>query len=47
MASGLKQPITQVRLTNVAIVRLKSKGHRFEIACFKNKIKGTYLTVST
>ena len=32
------QPVTQVRLTNVAIVRYKCKGKRFEIACYKNKV---------
>lgn len=34
----LKQPVTQVRLTNVAVVRLNKHGKRFEVACFKNKI---------
>lgn len=32
------QPVGQKRLTNVAVVRLKSHGSRFEIACFKNKV---------
>jgi ribosome maturation protein SDO1 len=36
--SSLKQPISQVRLTNVAIVRMKRRGKRFEIACYKNKV---------
>jgi ribosome maturation protein SDO1 len=36
--SGLKIPLGQKRLTNIAIVRLKSHGKRFEIACFKNKV---------
>eukprot|EP00467_Chlorarachnion_reptans_P025214 CAMPEP_0114520940 /NCGR_PEP_ID=MMETSP0109-20121206/19903_1 /TAXON_ID=29199 /ORGANISM="Chlorarachnion reptans, Strain CCCM449" /LENGTH=247 /DNA_ID=CAMNT_0001701977 /DNA_START=48 /DNA_END=791 /DNA_ORIENTATION=+ len=31
-------PVNQVRLTNVAVVRLKRKGKRFEIACYKNKV---------
>jgi len=35
---ALKQPVTQKRLTNIAIVRLKSHGKRFEIACYKNKV---------
>lgn len=35
---SLKQPISQVRLTNVAVVRLKRKGKRFELACYKNKV---------
>mmetsp|Transcript_1074 Transcript_1074/g.2946 ORF Transcript_1074/g.2946 Transcript_1074/m.2946 type:complete len:368 (+) Transcript_1074:64-1167(+) len=34
----LKQPVCQKRLTNVAIVRLKSHGKRFEIAAYKNKV---------
>ncbi|XP_055389085.1 uncharacterized protein LOC129618343 [Condylostylus longicornis] len=34
----LKQPINQVRLTNIAVMRLKKDGKRFEVACFKNKI---------
>ena len=29
--------MTQVRLTNVAVVRLRRAGKRFEIACYKNK----------
>ena len=28
----------QKRLTNVAVVRYKKKGKRFEIACYKNKV---------
>ena len=31
-------PVNQIRLTNVAIVRLKKGGKRFELACFKNKV---------
>lgn len=31
-------PVNQVRLTNVAIVRYKRQGKRFEIACYKNKV---------
>jgi len=27
-----------VKLTNVAVVRLKKAGKRFEIACYKNKV---------
>ncbi|KAF6144428.1 hypothetical protein GIB67_024655 [Kingdonia uniflora] len=34
----IRQPIGQKRLTNVAVVRLKKKGFRFEIACYKNKV---------
>ncbi|CDF38229.1 Ribosome maturation protein SBDS [Chondrus crispus] len=35
---SLKQPVSQVRLTNVAVVRLKRRGKRFELACYKNKV---------
>jgi hypothetical protein len=28
----------QKRLTNIAVVRYKSHGKRFEIACYKNKV---------
>ncbi|XP_059632922.1 uncharacterized protein LOC132275442 [Cornus florida] len=38
MSKTLVQPIGQKRLTNVAVVRLKKKGIRFEIACYKNKV---------
>ena len=38
MAEGLFQPVGQVRLTNVAVVKLKKGGKRFEIACYKNKV---------
>ncbi len=31
-------PVNQVRLTNVAYVRLQKRGKRFEIACYRNKI---------
>jgi len=31
-------PTNQKRLTNVAIVRLKKGGKRFEIACYNNKV---------
>lgn len=38
MLRSVKQPVGQKRLTNVAIVRMRKHGHRFEIACFKNKV---------
>ncbi|XP_052202454.1 uncharacterized protein LOC127808116 [Diospyros lotus] len=38
MSKTLVQPIGQKRLTNVAVVRLKKHGVRFEIACYKNKV---------
>jgi len=31
-------PTNQIRLTNVAIVRMRKGGKRFEIACYKNKV---------
>jgi len=36
--SMIKTPTNQQRLTNVAIVRIKKCGQRFEIACYKNKV---------
>ncbi|KAL8283742.1 hypothetical protein RQP46_005537 [Phenoliferia psychrophenolica] len=32
-------PGTQIKLTNVSIVRLKKAGKRFEIACYKNTVR--------
>uniref|UniRef100_A0A915MNR9 Ribosome maturation protein SDO1/SBDS N-terminal domain-containing protein n=1 Tax=Meloidogyne javanica TaxID=6303 RepID=A0A915MNR9_MELJA len=37
MPGQIKTPTNQKLLTNVAIVRLKKCGKRFEIACYKNK----------
>jgi hypothetical protein len=31
-------PAGQKRLTNIAVVRLKRQGNRYEIACYKNKV---------
>jgi len=31
-------PLTQIRLTNVAYLRFYKCGHRFEIACYRNKV---------
>lgn len=31
-------PTNQIRLTNVAVVRMKRGGKRFEVACYKNKV---------
>lgn len=36
--SKIFTPTNQIRLTNVAIVRLKKGGKRFEIACYRNKV---------
>ena len=38
MSAALKQAVNQKRLTNVAIVRYKRCGIRFEVACYKNKV---------
>eukprot|EP01026_Neomeris_dumetosa_P032873 TRINITY_DN26138_c0_g1_i9.p1 TRINITY_DN26138_c0_g1~~TRINITY_DN26138_c0_g1_i9.p1 ORF type:complete len:395 (-),score=49.50 TRINITY_DN26138_c0_g1_i9:382-1512(-) len=38
MSMGVFQPIGQKRLTNIAVVRYKKYGKRFEIACYKNKV---------
>lgn len=37
-ARAILQAVNQVRLTNVAIVKYKSHGKRFEVACYKNKV---------
>lgn len=36
--SAIFTPVNQVKLTNVAVVRLKKGGKRFEVACYKNRI---------
>jgi len=36
--AGIFTPTNQKRLTNVAVVRLKKGGKRFEIACYPNKV---------
>ena len=38
MSYQIIEPVNQVRLTNVAVVRLSRGGHRFEVACYRNKI---------
>lgn len=38
MSRSITQPIGQVRLTNVAVVRLNRTGKRFELACYRNKV---------
>ncbi|PWN50025.1 putative Shwachman-Bodian-diamond syndrome protein [Violaceomyces palustris] len=35
----INQPSNQIKLTNVSVVRLKKGGKRFEIACYKNKVR--------
>lgn len=36
--SRINTPTNQKLLTNVAVVRSKKAGKRFEIACYKNKV---------
>lgn len=38
MATKIFTPSNRIQLTNVAVVRLKKGGSRFEIACYKNKV---------
>ena len=38
MSRRIGQPVNQVRLTNVAMVRMHKGGKRFEIACYRNKV---------
>jgi len=38
MPGQIKTPTNQKLLTNVAVVRIKKTGKRFEIACYKNKV---------
>jgi ribosome maturation protein SDO1 len=38
MSRQINQPINQVKLTNVAVVKYSYKGKRFEIACYRNKV---------
>ena len=35
MSCAVGTPVNQVRLTNVAYVRLQKMGKRFEIACYR------------
>lgn len=34
----IKTPVNQKLLTNVAVVRLKRGGKKFELACYHNKV---------
>lgn len=34
----ISQPVGQIRLTNVSVVKYKKGGKRFEVACYKNKV---------
>lgn len=40
-------PVNQVRLTNVAYVRLNKGGKRFEIACYRNKVSSWRYRIET
>ncbi|XP_049849110.1 ribosome maturation protein SBDS-like isoform X1 [Schistocerca gregaria] len=37
--SRINTPVNQKRLTNIAVVRLKKCGVRFEVACYPNKVQ--------
>jgi ribosome maturation protein SDO1 len=39
MSHRINTPLNQKRLTNVAVVRLKRCGQRYEIACYPNKVQ--------
>ena len=39
-AMAIFTPTNQIRLTNVAVVRARRGGQRFEIACYRNKVLG-------
>lgn len=41
----INQPGTQIRLTNVSMVRMKRGKKRFEIACYQNKVQDWRLRV--
>ena len=41
----INQPNTQIRLTNVSLVRMKKGKKRFEIACYQNKVQDWRLKV--
>ncbi|CAH0518372.1 unnamed protein product [Peronospora belbahrii] len=38
-SSRISQPVGKIVLTNVAVVRMRKAGKRFEIACYKNKVQ--------
>lgn len=41
----INQPLTQIKLTNVSLVRMKKGKKRFEIACYQNKVQDWRLKV--
>jgi Shwachman-Bodian-Diamond syndrome (SBDS) protein len=38
MSHRIDRPVGQKLLTNIAVVRLRREGKRFEIACYPNKV---------
>jgi ribosome maturation protein SDO1 len=38
MSQQINLPSNQIKLTNVAVVRMNRGGQRFEIACYRNKV---------
>ncbi len=38
MSRVTKTPVNQKLHTNISVVRIKQKGKRYEIACYKNKV---------
>lgn len=47
MSGRISQPVGQVRFTNVAVVRMKKAGKRFEVAAYKNKVMNWRSRVET
>ncbi|KAI7905840.1 SBDS protein C-terminal domain-containing protein [Cokeromyces recurvatus] len=43
----IQQPNSQIKLTNVSVVRLRKGGKRFELACYKNKVMEWRTNVET
>ena len=41
----INQPNSQIKLTNVSLVRMKKGKKRFEIACYQNKVQDWRLKV--
>lgn len=41
----INQPMSQIRLTNVSLVRMKKGKKRYEIACYQNKVQDWRLKV--
>lgn len=41
----INQPATQIKLTNVSLVRMKKGKKRFEVACYQNKVQDWRLKI--